>query len=81
MVPLLNQFEMNIFHIHLCQFDYTITHQIANEILIENFVRWPMNITYYGMKDRRYIHIYPLPWSLNKNDKRQLPVVGVGSDS
>jgi hypothetical protein len=31
-------------------FDYTMTHQIDNQILIENFIRWPMNVTLYGDK-------------------------------
>ncbi|CAF3986729.1 unnamed protein product, partial [Rotaria sp. Silwood1] len=64
---------------HLRQFHYTITHQMTKQILIENFVRWPMNITYYGMEHGRWIHIYSLPWPSNKNDKRQLPIVRVES--
>jgi len=64
---------------HLRQFHYTMTHPIAKQILIKNFVRWPMNVTYYGREDCRWIHIYSLPWPENKNDKRQLPIVRVGS--
>ncbi|CAF4619718.1 unnamed protein product [Rotaria sp. Silwood1] len=64
---------------HLRQFHYTITHQMTKQILIENFVRWPMNITYYGMEHGRWIHIYSLPWASNKNDKQQLPIVRVES--
>ncbi|CAF3479703.1 unnamed protein product [Rotaria sp. Silwood1] len=66
---------------HLLQFHYTITHQIAKQILIEDFVRWPMNVTYYGIEHCKWIHIYSLPWPSNKNDKRHLPIVRVGSNT
>ncbi|CAF5166345.1 unnamed protein product, partial [Rotaria sp. Silwood1] len=66
---------------HLLQFHYTITHQITKQILIENFVRWSMNITYYCSKNCRWIHIYSLSWPSNKNDKRYLPIVRVGSST
>ncbi|CAF1321383.1 unnamed protein product [Rotaria sp. Silwood1] len=58
-----------------------MTHQIANQILIEDFVRWPMNVTYYGWEHCKWIQIYSLPWPSSKNDKRQLPIVRVGEDS
>jgi hypothetical protein len=64
---------------HLRQLDYTMTHQIANQIFIGDFVRWPMNVTFYGAEDCRWVHVYSLPWPSNKNDKRQLPVVRGGS--
>ncbi|CAF1319903.1 unnamed protein product [Rotaria sordida] len=66
---------------HLLQFHYTITHHITKRNLIKNFVQWPMNVTYYGTKNFRWVHIYSLPWPANKNDKRQLPVVRYGSNS
>ncbi|CAF3164640.1 unnamed protein product [Rotaria sp. Silwood2] len=40
---------------YLCQFVYTMTHQIANQILIKDFVRWPMNVIFYD--DKRQIPI------------------------
>jgi hypothetical protein len=65
---------------HLRQFHYTMTHQIVNQILIKDFVRWPMNVTFYGIENSRWIHIYSLPWPSNKYDQRQVPVVRVGSN-
>ncbi|CAF3389771.1 unnamed protein product, partial [Rotaria sp. Silwood2] len=47
---------------YLCQFVYTMTHQIANQILIKDFVRWPMNVIFYGIEHCRWIHIYSLLW-------------------
>jgi hypothetical protein len=64
---------------NLCQFHYTMTRQITNHKLIEDFVRWPMNVTFYGLDHCRWIHIYSLPWPSNENDTRQLPVVRIGS--
>jgi hypothetical protein len=43
---------------NLQQFNYTMTHQINENTIIEDFIRWPMNIVNY----EKYIHIYSLPW-------------------
>jgi hypothetical protein len=51
---------------NLEQFDYTMTHQITENTIIENFIRWPMNIVNY----EKYVHIYSLPWPSTKDDQR-----------
>jgi hypothetical protein len=66
---------------HLRQFQYTMTHQIVNQIIIKDFIRWPMNVTFYGIENSRWIHIYSLPWPLNKNDKREIPIIRIGLNS
>ncbi|CAF3652660.1 unnamed protein product [Rotaria sp. Silwood1] len=63
---------------HLRQFDYTVTHQISDKLLVEDFIRWPMNVTYYFNENSKWIHIYSLPWPLNKDDQRRLPIVKNG---
>jgi hypothetical protein len=54
---------------NLQQFDYTMTHQITENTIIENFIRWPMSIVNYD----KYVHIYSLPWPSTKDDQRELP--------
>ncbi|CAF3093098.1 unnamed protein product [Rotaria sp. Silwood2] len=63
---------------YLRQFDYTMTYRINDELLIEDFVRWPMNVTHYFNENSKWIHIYSLPWPSNKNDQRRLPIVENG---
>ncbi|CAF4987256.1 unnamed protein product, partial [Rotaria sp. Silwood1] len=63
---------------HLRQFDYTVTHQISDKLLVEDFIRWPMNVTYYFNENSKWIHIYSLPWPSNKDDQRRLPIVKNG---
>jgi len=40
---------------------------------MKDFLRWPMNVTYYGCKSSKCIHIYSLPWPSSKDDQRRLP--------
>ncbi len=65
---------------NLCQFDYTMTHLINKETLIEDFVRWPMIRVSYGGGIYPWIHIYSLPWPSSRNDRRTLPVDRYGSN-
>ncbi|CAF3712359.1 unnamed protein product [Rotaria sp. Silwood1] len=59
----------------LRQFDYTMTYRLVDKILIEDFNRWSMHVVFNENKDYKWVHIYSLPWSSNKGDKRQLPIV------
>ncbi|CAF1455040.1 unnamed protein product [Rotaria sordida] len=63
---------------YLRQFDYTMTHRVTDELLIEDFIRWSMNVTYYFNENSKWIHIYSLPWPSNKDDQRRLPIVKNG---
>jgi hypothetical protein len=56
---------------NLRQFNYTMTHQINEYTIIEDFIRWPMNIVNY----EKYVHIYSLPWPSSRNDQRELPLI------
>ncbi|CAF3394730.1 unnamed protein product, partial [Rotaria sp. Silwood2] len=59
---------------NLCQFDYTITHQMDDNTLIKNFVQWPMSFVFYENENCKWVHIYSLPWPSSKYDKRELPI-------
>ncbi len=61
---------------NLQQFDYRMTHQITENTIIENFIRWPMNIVNY----EKYVHIYSLPWPSTKDDQRDLQDESIKSD-
>ncbi len=54
---------------NLRQFNYTMTHQINENTIIENFIRWRMSIVNY----EKYVHIYSLPWPSSRDDQRELP--------
>ncbi len=54
---------------NLRQFNYTMTHRITENTIIEDFIRWPMSIVNY----EKYVHIYSLPWPSSRNDQRELP--------
>jgi hypothetical protein len=47
---------------NLRQFDYTMTHQITENTIIEDFVRWSMSIVNYSNENNKCVHIYSLPW-------------------
>jgi hypothetical protein len=66
---------------NLRQFDYTMTHQIIDEVSIEDFILWPMNVGFYENFNSNWLHIYSLPWPSNKHDKRQLPIVEDGCNT
>ncbi|CAF4672280.1 unnamed protein product, partial [Rotaria sp. Silwood2] len=59
----------------LRQFDYTVTHRVVDQTVIEDFTRWPMHVVFNENKDYKWVHIYSLPWPSNKDDKRRLPIV------
>ncbi len=61
---------------NLQQFDYRMTHQITENTIIENFIRWPMSIVNY----EKYVHIYSLPWPSTKDDQRDLKDESIKSD-
>lgn len=63
---------------NLRQFDYTMTHQITENTILEDFVRWPMNFINY--ENNQWIHIYALPWPSSKDDQRELPFLKDGSN-
>ncbi len=65
---------------HVQKFDYTMTHRMSENTLMEDFLQWPMNNVYYDNEDVKWIHIYSLPWPSSKDDKRELPVVKSGSN-
>ena len=54
---------------NLRQFNYTMTHLITEKTVVEDFVRWPMN--FVKDEDRKYLHIYSLPWPSSKDDRRK----------
>jgi hypothetical protein len=56
-------------------FEYTMTHRIVDQVLIEDFARWPMTNILYENENCKWIHIYSLPWPSSKDDKRELPIV------
>jgi len=60
---------------HLRQFDYTMTYRIGDQMLLEDFLQWPMNFIYYKNENCKWVHIYSLPWPSNKDDQRRLPVI------
>ena len=60
---------------NLRQFNYTMTHQITEKTIIEEFVRWPMNSINYENKTNPWIHIYSFPWPSSKDDQRDLPLI------
>jgi hypothetical protein len=65
---------------YLRKFDYTMTHRITDRTLIEDFIRWPMNVVFYENENAEWVHIFSLPWPSNREDKRQLPIVISGSN-
>ncbi|CAF3081467.1 unnamed protein product [Rotaria sp. Silwood2] len=65
---------------HLRQFDYTMTHRIVDNTLIEDFIQWPMEVVFYENEKCKWIHIYSLPWPSNDDDKRRLPIINGGSN-
>jgi hypothetical protein len=69
---------LNQYFPDLRQFHYTMTHRIVDEALIQDFIQWPMNSVFYENGNSKWIHIYSLPWPLNKDDKRRLPIVKGG---
>jgi len=66
---------------HLNQFDYTMTHRIVDQSLIEDFIQWPMNFVYYSNENCKWLHVFSLPWPSNKYDKRKLPIVKSGCNT
>jgi hypothetical protein len=60
---------------NLRQFNYTMTHRIQNQQLIENFIHWPMNFVNYEYENSQWIHIYSLPWPSSRDDQRRLPII------
>ncbi|CAF1038998.1 unnamed protein product [Adineta ricciae] len=60
----------------LRQFHYTMTHQISDQTVPKDFLRWPMVIKTYGER----IHIYSLPWPSNKYDRREIPAESEATD-
>jgi hypothetical protein len=48
---ILNEYVSN-----LEKFDYTITHRISDTTLIEDLLRWPMNVVFYGNENCKWIH-------------------------
>jgi hypothetical protein len=59
---------------YLRYFEYTVTHRIIDQSLIEDFIRWPMETVFYSNENCKWVHIYSLPWPSNKDDKRRLPM-------
>ncbi|CAF1401239.1 unnamed protein product [Adineta ricciae] len=59
----------------LGQFIYTMTHQMREETSVGSFDRWPMNVSYYEEDHECWLHMYSLPWPVNKDDRRTLPIV------
>jgi hypothetical protein len=66
---------------NLDKFDYTMTHRIVDQSLIEDFVQWPMKSVYYSNENCQWIHIYSIPWPSDENDQRKLPIVKDGCNS
>ncbi|CAF1511324.1 unnamed protein product [Rotaria sp. Silwood1] len=60
---------------HLDQFDYTMTHRIGNQISIDDFIIWTMDIVFYENENIRWIHLFSLPWPSNRQDKREVPII------
>ncbi|CAF1218090.1 unnamed protein product [Rotaria sordida] len=54
----------------LRQFNYTVTQKIVKKKYFQDFLQWPMDIVYYRNESFKWIHVYSLPWPLNKDDKR-----------
>ncbi len=60
---------------NLRQFNYTMTHRINENTIIEDFIRWPMNSINYSNENNKWIHIYSLPWPSSRDDQRELPLI------
>jgi len=59
-----------------------MTHRIVDQTSIEDFIQWPMNfVFYYSNENCKWLHVFSLPWPLNKYDKRKLPIVKSGCNT
>jgi hypothetical protein len=65
---------------NLCQFNYTMTHRINEKTIIDDFIRWQMNLIDYENENSQWIHIYSLPWPSSRDDQRELPIIDGTSD-
>ncbi|CAF1336954.1 unnamed protein product [Rotaria sp. Silwood1] len=66
---------LNQYAIHLRKFHYTMTHRISDQTLVESFIQWPMNVVFYENEYINWVHIFSLPWSWGREDKRQVPML------